>query len=136
MRNPPTYGTKPRRSSKSRADQPMTSQATLRPRVRSQRPVAPFPPPAHRANELPRWGVSVLRLGAATVVAALVPFTLARLGLARGIDDEMSSVGLDAERVQVIESALVSFVGALVAGILLRWRTPVWLGALLYFVVL
>jgi len=82
---------------------------------------------------MPKWGLYALRLSAATAFAALVPFVLAHLGLAHGIDDEMTSVGFDAERVQLIVFALLALAGGVGAGIVLRWRSPVWLGGVLYY---
>src|SRR5262249_11958462 len=85
-------------------------------------------------ERLPRWGLYALRLARATAFALLVPHTLANLGLAHSTDDEMTSVGFDADRVRLIEFALISLAGGVVAGFMLRWRSPVWLGGLLYYV--
>jgi enterochelin esterase-like enzyme len=109
-------------------------------RPRSRWPVEPAPPPPPQMPaQMPKWGLYALRLAAvtafaaATAFAALVPFVLAHLGLAQGIDDEMTSVGFDAERVQLIVFALLVLAGGVGAGIVLRWRSPVWLGGVLYY---
>src|SRR5262245_53240669 len=77
------------------------------------------------------WDEYALRLVAATAFAVLVPLLLADVGLAHSIDDQMTAVGFDTERVQLIKFALIALVGAVGAGVVLRWRLPVWLGALL-----
>jgi len=85
--------------------------------------------------QIPRRDMYALRFGAATVFATIVPFILGKLGLAARIYNEMTAVDFDADRALLIEFALLVFIGALTAGIVLRWRAPVWLGALVYFVV-
>jgi enterochelin esterase-like enzyme len=110
------------------------SQAVRRPRPRSPWLVEPTPPPHWASARAPSWSTYALRLGVVTAFAVLVPFVVAGLGLARGIDDEMAAVGFDAARIQLIEYALVALVGSVVTGIVLRWRAPVWLGGLLYYV--
>jgi hypothetical protein len=130
MRDASTYRLRPRRSTDHRDGEQAAPYAKRRPQPRSSwRGEPQFTPP-----RVPYWGVYLLRFGAAIVVAALVPLALAKLGLAAGIASEMGAVGFDADRVQLIEFALVACMGALTAGIALRWRAPVWLGGLLYYV--
>ncbi len=134
MRDVPMYRVRPRRPSDYQGDSQRPGQAARRPRPNSQ-VEPPFPPPRKpQARRSPQQRVYALRLAMATLCAALVPFALANLGLAASIDTQLTEVGFDADRAQLIEFVLIAFVGALAMGIVLRWRTPVWLGALLYYV--
>src|SRR5262249_20740190 len=123
MQNPPGYRSSPnRRPGIPRDSRRLTPHVSrhLRPPLlqRTERPAL--------TDRVPRWAVSVLRLSAATALAMVVLLVLTSLGLAHGIEDEMTSAGFDADRAQLIASALLALAGGVVAGIVLRWRLPVW----------
>lgn len=90
---------------------------------------------AQRTDLITRYGWHVIRMGVAILLSLLICLMLAQVGLAQAIGDEMSSLGFDSERVLFLQYMLMTLVGSLVSGAVLRWRLTAWLGALLYYVV-
>lgn len=132
MQDAPNYWPKPHRIRPRRAVEPPASEAARPPAGSSPQSLLTLP----FALRMPRYLINTLQFSVATIFSFLVPCVLAKLGLARSLGDEMTAVGFDTVRVQLIDYALIALVGAIGAGILLRRYAPVWLGALLYYVVL
>lgn len=55
-------------------------------------------------------------------------------GVAGQIDNQLMTIGLDAERVLLIEQLLLVFLGSMLAGFLFQRNSSVWVGSILVFV--
>lgn len=87
-----------------------------------------------RMNLITYFGQPLIRMGAAILLSLLICITLAQLGAAHAIGDEMSSLGFDSERALFLQYVLMALVGGLVSGAVLRWRLTACLGGFLYFI--
>jgi S-formylglutathione hydrolase FrmB len=67
-------------------------------------------------------------------VALLTPLFLSRVGVAASIDNQLTLLGFDAERVSLLMSLLLALSSSLCAGLLLQRCAPAWIGGLILFV--
>lgn len=67
-------------------------------------------------------------------VAALAPAVMRKMGIFTPVDDGLSSLDFDLERVALIDHVLAALLGACVGAVLLRQRLAAWLGGIAYYV--
>ena len=81
-----------------------------------------------------RIGWPVGRAGAGIAATMLLCALLTALGLGATLNGGMVTLGFDPERAQFLQFVLMTLIGSLAAGFVLRSRLAAWLGGLLYFV--
>jgi enterochelin esterase-like enzyme len=81
-----------------------------------------------------RRRVALVIWGASVAVALVAPLVLEALGITQQIDQQMSTLGFDAERARLITAFAVTLLSAAIAGLLTLHRGAAWSGGLLYFV--